>query len=78
MDQGCKFTSGVHCEVKEGSEPNCSKCGWNPEIIFSRKQKLKIEQRTRIERRGANVHITFNKTTFVVPASLLRRVLDER
>ena len=78
MDYGCKFTSGVHCEVKEGAEPDCSKCGWNPDIAYKRKEILKISQRVTIERKKANVHITFNHITFVVPVSALRRVLDER
>ena len=78
MDYGCKFTSGVHCEVKEGGEPDCSKCGWNPDFEYKRKEILRISHRVRIEKKNENVHIVFNHITFVVPVSALRRVLDGR
>lgn len=51
----CKFNNGVGCCETENGEfnPDCSKCGWNPDVAKFRKAKLQVLLRERSEKTRA-------------------------
>ena len=37
----CQYTPGINCD---DTAPQCSKCGWNPEVSAKRLQKIRTER----------------------------------